>query len=167
MKPQSLAVKVKGRGIADYVNIPMSDALAVFESFELSEREALIAGRVLREIRERLRFLDDVGVGYLTLNRSAATLSGGEGQRIRLATQIGANLTGVLYVLDEPSIGVHQPENRRLLTTLSRLRDLATTWSWFSTTRRPSCTADYIVDFLGPALASMAVTSSSRASRPN
>ena len=100
LKPQSLAVKVKGRGIAEYVNLPISDSLAVFESFDLSEREALVAGRVLREIRERLRFLDDVGVGYLTHNRSAATLSGGEGQRIRLATQIGANLTGVLYVLD-------------------------------------------------------------------
>ena len=149
LKPQSLAVKVKGRGIADYVNIPMSDALAVFESFELSEREALIAGRVLREIRERLRFLDDVGVGYLTLNRSAATLSGGEGQRIRLATQIGANLTGVLYVLDEPSIGLHQRDNRRLLTTLSRLRDLGNTVVVVEHDEETIRTADYIVD-LGP-----------------
>jgi excinuclease ABC subunit A len=149
LKPQSLAVKVKGRGIADYVNIPISDALAVFESFALSEREALIAGRVLREIRERLRFLDDVGVGYLTLNRSAATLSGGEGQRIRLATQIGANLTGVLYVLDEPSIGLHQRDNRRLLTTLSRLRDLGNTVVVVEHDEETIRTADYVID-LGP-----------------
>ena len=149
LKPQSLAVKVKGRGIAEYVNLPISDALAVFESFDLSEREALVAGRVLREIRERLRFLDDVGVGYLTLNRSAATLSGGEGQRIRLATQIGANLTGVLYVLDEPSIGLHQRDNRRLLTTLARLRDLGNTVVVVEHDEETIRTADYVVD-LGP-----------------
>jgi excinuclease ABC subunit A len=149
LKPQSLAVKVKGRGIAEYVNLPISDALAVFESFELSEREALVVGRVLREIRERLRFLDDVGVGYLTLNRSAATLSGGEGQRIRLATQIGANLTGVLYVLDEPSIGLHQRDNRRLLTTLARLRDLGNTVVVVEHDEETIRTADYVVD-LGP-----------------
>jgi excinuclease ABC subunit A len=149
LKPQSLAVKVKGRGIAEYVNQPISDALAVFESFQLTEREALVAGRVLREIRERLRFLDDVGVGYLTLNRSAATLSGGEGQRIRLATQIGANLTGVLYVLDEPSIGLHQRDNRRLLTTLSRLRDLGNTVVVVEHDEETIRTADYVVD-LGP-----------------
>jgi excinuclease ABC subunit A len=149
LKPQSLAVKVKGRGIADYVNQPISDALKVFESFELTEREALVAGRVLREIRERLRFLDDVGVGYLTLNRSAATLSGGEGQRIRLATQIGANLTGVLYVLDEPSIGLHQRDNRRLLTTLARLRDLGNTVVVVEHDEETIRTADYVVD-LGP-----------------
>jgi excinuclease ABC subunit A len=149
LKPQSLAVKVKGRGIAEYVNLPISDALAVFESFDLSEREALVAGRVLREIRERLRFLDDVGVGYLTLNRSAATLSGGEGQRIRLATQIGANLTGVLYVLDEPSIGLHQRDNRRLLATLARLRDLGNTVVVVEHDEETIRTADYVVD-LGP-----------------
>jgi excinuclease ABC subunit A len=149
LKPQSLAVKVKGRGMAEYVNLPISDVLAVFESFELSEREALIAGRVLKEIRERLRFLDDVGVGYLTLNRSAATLSGGEGQRIRLATQIGANLTGVLYVLDEPSIGLHQRDNRRLLTTLSRLRDLGNTVVVVEHDEETIRTADYVID-LGP-----------------
>jgi len=149
LKPQSLAVKVKGRGIAEYVNLPISDAVAVFDAFDLSEREALIAGRVLREIRERLRFLDDVGVGYLTLNRSAATLSGGEGQRIRLATQIGANLTGVLYVLDEPSIGLHQRDNRKLLTTLSRLRDLGNTVVVVEHDEETIRTADYVVD-LGP-----------------
>ncbi|MBI4266712.1 MAG: excinuclease ABC subunit UvrA, partial [Acidobacteria bacterium] len=149
LKPQSLAVRVKGRGIADYVTLPISEGLDVFERFELTEREALIAARVLREIRERLRFLHDVGVGYLTLNRSAATLSGGEGQRIRLATQIGANLSGVLYVLDEPSIGLHQRDNRRLLSTLSRLRDLGNTVLVVELDEETLRTADYVVD-LGP-----------------
>ena len=149
LKPQSLAVRVKGRGVAEYVNLPISRALDVFEQFELSEREALIASRVLREIRERLRFLHDVGVGYLTLNRSAVTLSGGEGQRIRLATQIGANLSGVLYVLDEPSIGLHQRDNRKLLSTLSRLRDLGNTVVVVEHDEETIRTADYVVD-LGP-----------------
>jgi excinuclease ABC subunit A len=149
LKPGSLAVRVKGRGIAEFVNLPISEALQVFEAFELTEREALIATRVLREIRERLRFLHDVGVGYLTLNRSAATLSGGEGQRIRLATQIGANLTGVLYVLDEPSIGLHQRDNRKLLSTLSRLRDLGNTVVVVEHDEETIRTADYVVD-LGP-----------------
>jgi excinuclease ABC subunit A len=149
LKPQSLAVKVKGRGISDYVNLPISDALEMFDRFELTEREALIATRVLREIRDRLRFLHDVGVGYLTLNRSAATLSGGEGQRIRLATQIGANLTGVLYVLDEPSIGLHQRDNRKLLSTLTRLRDLGNTVIVVEHDEETIRTADYVID-LGP-----------------
>jgi len=149
LKPQSLAVRVKGRGIAEHVGLPVSEALDVFERFELSEREELIAGRVLREIRERLQFLHDVGVGYLTLNRSAATLSGGEGQRIRLATQIGANLSGVLYVLDEPSIGLHQRDNRKLLSTLSRLRDLGNTVVVVEHDEETIRTADYVVD-LGP-----------------
>ncbi|HKE85830.1 MAG TPA: excinuclease ABC subunit UvrA [Vicinamibacterales bacterium] len=149
LRPQSLAVKVKGRGMADYVNLPISEALEAFDAFELTERETLIASRVLREIRERLRFLNDVGVGYLTLNRSAATLSGGEGQRIRLATQIGANLTGVLYVLDEPSIGLHQRDNRKLLATLARLRDLGNTVVVVEHDEETIRTADYVVD-LGP-----------------
>jgi excinuclease ABC subunit A len=149
LKPQSLAVRVKGRGIAEYVSLPISSALDVFEAFELTERETLIAARVLREIRERLRFLHDVGVGYLTLNRSAATLSGGEGQRIRLATQIGANLTGVLYVLDEPSIGLHQRDNRKLLSTLSHLRDLGNTVVVVEHDEETIGPADYVVD-LGP-----------------
>src|SRR5262245_35279663 len=127
LKSQSLSVKVKGRTVADYVNLPISEALDVFDELRMTDREAIIAERILREIQERLRFLNDVGVGYLTLGRSAATLSGGEGQRIRLATQIGANLTGVLYVLDEPSIGLHQRDNRKLLATLARLRDLGNT----------------------------------------
>src|SRR5262249_44217433 len=111
--------------------------------------EAIIAERILREIQERLRFLNDVGVGYLTLGRSAATLSGGEGQRIRLATQIGANLTGVLYVLDEPSIGLHQRDNRKLLSTLARLRDLGNTVIVVEHDEETIRTADYVID-LGP-----------------
>jgi len=149
LRQQSLAVRVKGRGLAEYVNLPISEALKMFDSFELTERETLIASRVLREIRDRLRFLNDVGVGYLTLNRGAATLSGGEGQRIRLATQIGANLTGVLYVLDEPSIGLHQRDNRKLLATLSRLRDLGNTVVVVEHDEETIRTADYVVD-LGP-----------------
>jgi excinuclease ABC subunit A len=149
LRPESLAVRVKGRTIAEYVELPISKALEVFDAFELTEREALIAGRVLREIRERLRFLHDVGVGYLTLDRSAATLSGGEGQRIRLATQIGANLTGVLYVLDEPSIGLHQRDNRKLLSALARLRDLGNTVIVVEHDEETIRTADYVVD-LGP-----------------
>jgi excinuclease ABC subunit A len=149
LRPESLAVRVKGRGIADYVSLPISEAVGAFDSLDLTERETLVAARVLREIRERLRFLNDVGVGYLTLNRSAATLSGGEGQRIRLATQIGANLTGVLYVLDEPSIGLHQRDNRKLLSTLARLRDLGNTVIVVEHDEETIRTADYVVD-LGP-----------------
>jgi excinuclease ABC subunit A len=149
LKQQSLSVKVKGRTIADYVNLPISEALDVFEGLQLTDREAIIAERILREIQERLRFLHDVGVGYLTLGRSAATLSGGEGQRIRLATQIGANLTGVLYVLDEPSIGLHQRDNRKLLGTLSRLRDLGNTVVVVEHDEETIRVADYVVD-LGP-----------------
>jgi excinuclease ABC subunit A len=149
LKTQSLSVKVKRRTIADYVNLPISEALDVFDELQLTDREAIIAERILREIRERLRFLVDVGVGYLTLGRSAATLSGGEGQRIRLATQIGANLTGVLYVLDEPSIGLHQRDNRKLLGTLSRLRDLGNTVIVVEHDEETIRVADYVVD-LGP-----------------
>jgi excinuclease ABC subunit A len=149
LKAQSLSVKVKGRTIADYVNLPVSEALQVFEGLYLTDREAIIAERILREIQDRLRFLNDVGVGYLTLGRSAATLSGGEGQRIRLATQIGANLTGVLYVLDEPSIGLHQRDNRKLLATLARLRDLGNTVIVVEHDEETIRTADYVID-LGP-----------------
>src|SRR4029434_8917197 len=131
------------------VTLPISEALDVFDSLTLTDREAIIAERILKEIQERLRFLNDVGVGYLTLGRSAATLSGGEGQRIRLATQIGANLTGVLYVLDEPSIGLHQRDNRRLLTTLSRLRDLGNTVVVVEHDEETIRTAGDVVD-LGP-----------------
>jgi excinuclease ABC subunit A len=149
LKGQSLSVKVKGRTIADYVNLPIAEALEVFDELQLTDREAIIAERILKEIQERLRFLYDVGVGYLTLGRSAATLSGGEGQRIRLATQIGANLTGVLYVLDEPSIGLHQRDNRKLLGTLARLRDLGNTVVVVEHDEETIRVADYVVD-LGP-----------------
>jgi excinuclease ABC subunit A len=135
--------------MADYVDLPISEALAVFDGLQVTDREALIADRILREIRERLRFLHDVGVGYLTVGRSAATLSGGEGQRIRLATQIGANLTGVLYVLDEPSIGLHQRDNRKLLATLARLRDLGNTVIVVEHDEETIRAADYVID-LGP-----------------
>ena len=131
------------------MNLPISEALEVFERLQLTDREAIIAERILREIQERLRFLTGVGVGYLTLGRSAATLSGGEGQRIRLATQIGANLTGVLYVLDEPSIGLHQRDNRKLLATLARLRDLGNTVIVVEHDEETIRTADYVID-LGP-----------------
>ena len=149
LKQQSLSVKVKGRTVPDYVNLPISEALRVFDTLQLTDREALIAERILREILDRLRFLNDVGVGYLTLGRSAATLSGGEGQRIRLATQIGANLRGVLYVLDEPSIGLHQRDNRKLLATLSRLRDLGNTVIVVEHDEETIRRADYVID-LGP-----------------
>jgi len=149
LKPQSRAVRVKGRTIAEYVNLPLDEALGVCGDLELTEREQLIAGRILREIQDRLRFLCDVGVEYLTLGRSAATLSAGEGQRIRLATQIGASLRGVLYVLDEPSIGLHQRDNRRLLATLGRLRDLGNTVIVVEHDEETIRTADYLID-LGP-----------------
>jgi len=149
LKAQSRSVRVKGRTISEYVDLPISEALGVCETLQLTDREAIIAERILREIQERLRFLHDVGVGYLTLGRSAATLSGGEGQRIRLATQIGANLTGVLYVLDEPSIGLHQRDNRKLLGTLARLRDLGNTVIVVEHDEETIRTADYVID-LGP-----------------
>ncbi|HZT77818.1 MAG TPA: excinuclease ABC subunit UvrA [Vicinamibacterales bacterium] len=149
LKKESLSVKVKDRTISDYVNLPIAEALEVFDDLYLTDREAIIAERILKEIQERLRFLYDVGVGYLTLGRSAATLSGGEGQRIRLATQIGANLTGVLYVLDEPSIGLHQRDNRKLLATLARLRDLGNTVIVVEHDEETIRVADYVID-LGP-----------------
>ncbi len=149
LRPESRAVRLKGRSLPDVVAMPLSDARALFDAMTLTDRETIIAGRILKEIRERLSFLDEVGVGYLTLGRSAATLSGGEAQRIRLATQIGSNLTGVLYVLDEPSIGLHQRDNRRLLATLARLRDLGNTVVVVEHDEETIRMADYVVD-LGP-----------------
>ncbi len=149
LRAESQSVRVKGKTISEYVNLPVAKALAVFEELALTERETLIATRILKEIQDRLKFLNDVGVGYLTLGRSAATLSGGEGQRIRLATQIGSNLTGVLYVLDEPSIGLHQRDNRRLLATLARLRDLGNTVVVVEHDEETIRQADYVID-LGP-----------------
>jgi excinuclease ABC subunit A len=149
LRAESRAVRLKGRSLPEVVAMPLSDARALFDQMTLTERETIIAGRILKEIRERLSFLDEVGVGYLTLGRSAATLSGGEAQRIRLATQIGSNLTGVLYVLDEPSIGLHQRDNRRLLATLARLRDLGNTVIVVEHDEETIRMADYVVD-LGP-----------------
>ncbi len=127
LKPISLAVTMGGRSIAEVAAMPIGDCSVFLDDLELSPREKQIAERVLKEVQERLRFLVDVGLDYLTLDRAAATLAGGEAQRIRLATQIGSGLVGVLYVLDEPSIGLHQRDNRRLIETLLRLRDLGNT----------------------------------------
>ena len=127
----------------------MHDALAFFRELELTDTERLIAERVIREIRERLTFLDDVGVGYLTLDRAARTLSGGEAQRIRLATQIGASLVGVLYILDEPSIGLHQRDNARLIATLERLRDIGNTVIVVEHDEETMRSADWLID-MGP-----------------
>jgi excinuclease ABC subunit A len=150
LQPESLAVKVGGLGIADYTALPIEATIEVFERLKLSEREQQIAGLVLREIRNRLRFLDSVGLGYITLDRPSATLSGGEGQRIRLATQIGSQLRGVLYVLDEPSIGLHPRDNQRLLETLTALRDLGNTVLVVEHDEETIRRADFVVD-LGPA----------------
>src|SRR5689334_18613503 len=124
LRPESLAVKVNGLSIGDFTALPVSRAVNTSGDITLNDREKLIAGRVLHEIKERLQYLNAVGLGYISLDRSAATLSGGEGQRIRLATQIGSRLRGVLYVLDEPSIGLHHRDNNRLLQALESLRDL-------------------------------------------
>ena len=146
LRPESRAVKVNRLSIADYVKLPISEALNEFEQLTLTDRQILVADRVLREIRDRLRFLRNVGVGYLALGRAASTLSGGEAQRIRLATQIGSNLTGVLYVLDEPSIGLHQRDNQLLLSTLARLRDLGNTVVVVEHDEETIRMADYVVD---------------------
>jgi excinuclease ABC subunit A len=149
LKPESLAVKVSGTSIAEFTEMPVSRALESMGAIELNPREEKIAGRIVREIGERLEFLQTVGLGYLSLDRSAATLSAGEGQRIRLATQIGSRLRGVLYVLDEPSIGLHHRDNGRLLCTLERLRDLGNTVVVVEHDEETIRRADYVVD-LGP-----------------
>ena len=149
LRPETLAVKIAGRSIADVVRFSIKSARQFFDTLTLSERDAQIARRVLKEIRERLGFLSHVGLDYLTLDRAAATLSGGEGQRIRLATQIGSSLVGVLYILDEPSIGLHQRDNSRLLDTLKRLRDLGNTVLVVEHDEETIRAADFVVD-LGP-----------------
>jgi excinuclease ABC subunit A len=150
LQPESLAVRVGGLGITQYTAIPIEEAVAVFDKLTLNERENQIAGLVLREIRNRMRFLESVGLGYITLDRPSATLSGGEGQRIRLATQIGSQLRGVLYVLDEPSIGLHPRDNQRLIETLCALRDLGNTVLVVEHDEETIRRADYVVD-IGPA----------------
>jgi excinuclease ABC subunit A len=149
LKPASLAVRVQGLSIADFTALPVSRALPLIKSWKFSPREMEIAGRILEEITRRLEFLEAVGLGYLSLDRSAATLAGGEAQRIRLATQIGSQLRGVLYVLDEPSIGLHPRDNERLLDTLVRLRDMGNTVIVVEHDQETIERADYVVD-LGP-----------------
>ena len=149
LRPDSLAVRLGGKGIAEYSALPIEDAVCNFEAIHLNTREEQIAGSILREIKNRLCFLQRVGLGYLTLDRASSTLSGGEGQRIRLATQIGSQLRGVLYVLDEPSIGLHPRDNQRLLETLSALRDLGNTVLVVEHDEETIRRADYVVD-LGP-----------------
>jgi excinuclease ABC subunit A len=149
LKPESLSVRVGRRSIAEVTQLSIRAAAGFVESLKLTERETFIAQRILKEIRERLGFLVNVGLDYLTLDRAAATLSGGEGQRIRLATQIGSGLVGVLYILDEPSIGLHQRDNRRLLQTLLRLRDLGNTVVVVEHDAETMQAADHILD-MGP-----------------
>ena len=149
LKEKVLAVKVGGKSIADVTDLSISGALAFFLTLDLTESEQAIARSVLKEIVARLEFLEQVGVSYLTLSRSAGTLSGGEAQRIRLATQIGSNLTGVLYVLDEPSIGLHQRDNRKLLDTLQHLRDLGNTLIVVEHDEETIRSADWVID-MGP-----------------
>ena len=149
LNPTILGVKVGGQSIADITDLSLADALAFVRGLQLSAREAKIGEQVLKEIDARLQFLLDVGLDYLTLSRSAGTLSGGEAQRIRLATQIGSGLVGVLYVLDEPSIGLHQRDNRRLIETLTKLRDMGNTLIVVEHDEDTMREADWIVD-VGP-----------------
>ncbi len=149
LKMESLAVTVGGSSIYDFTTLPVSKALAFMEGLTLTRTQAMIADQILKEIRSRLGFLRSVGLQYLTLSRSAATLSGGESQRIRLATQIGSSLMGVLYILDEPSIGLHQRDNDKLLETLRQLRDLGNTLVVVEHDEDTMRAADYIID-VGP-----------------
>jgi excinuclease ABC subunit A len=149
LRPESLAVKVNGMSIADFTALPVSRAVEAIEAVKLTDREDRIAGRIRQEIAERLGFLNAVGLGYISIDRSAMTLSGGEGQRIRLATQIGSKLRGVLYVLDEPSIGLHHRDNTRLLRALEALRDLGNTVLVVEHDEDTIRRADYVID-LGP-----------------
>lgn len=149
LRPEMLAVTVGGKSIYEVCCMSCRESLAFFKGLELTEREAFIGRAIVKEIIERLRFLVDVGLDYLTLDRASATLSGGEAQRIRLATQIGAGLMGVLYILDEPSIGLHQRDNERLITTLERLRDLGNTVIVVEHDEDTIRAADYVVD-MGP-----------------
>jgi len=150
LKKESLAVTIKGKNIWEVTRLSIKEAKDFFERMEFSAKQKLISQQILREIRQKLQFCIDVGLDYLTLDRKSQTLSGGEAQRIRLATQVGSGLTGVLYILDEPSIGLHQRDNSRLLSTLKRLRDLGNTLIVVEHDEATIRSADYIVD-LGPA----------------
>ena len=149
LRPEMLAVTVGDKSIYDVCCLSCKDSLEFFEHLQLTERQQFIGGRIVKEIMERLRFLVDVGLDYLTLDRASATLSGGEAQRIRLATQIGAGLMGVLYILDEPSIGLHQRDNERLIATLERLRDIGNTVIVVEHDEDTIRAADYVID-MGP-----------------
>lgn len=149
LRRESLSVFVGGQDIYEFTKMPVHLSRKFFDSLELNDTEAHIAEQILKEIRERLQFLESVGLGYLTLEREAATLSGGEAQRIRLATQIGSSLVGVLYILDEPTIGLHQRDNQKLIDTLTHLRDLGNTLIVVEHDEQTIKTADYIVD-MGP-----------------
>ena len=146
LRRESLAVRLLGKSLADYVRLPVSEARATFDALEFGERERPVADRLLQQIRDRLRFLERVGVGYLSLDRSTTSLSAGEAHRIRLAGQIGARMQGVLYVLDEPSVGLHQRDNRRLLETLKGIRDLGNTVVVVEHDEETIRSADWIVD---------------------
>jgi excinuclease ABC subunit A len=149
LKPEVLAVTVGGRNIHEFTQMSVTRALEFLDQLELTETEQLIGARIVKEIRERLMFLDNVGVGYLQLDRASATLSGGEAQRLRLATQIGSQLVGVLYILDEPSIGLHQRDNDKLIGTLERLRDLGNTVLVVEHDEQMMRSSDWLVD-MGP-----------------
>lgn len=149
LKKEMLAVTVGGKNISEFCKMSVSEALAFIDSIELNEHDQMIAHQIFKELTSRLRFLESVGLDYLTLSRSAGTLSGGESQRIRLATQIGSSLVGVLYILDEPSIGLHQKDNDKLIATLKRLRDLGNTLIVVEHDEDTMRAADYIVD-VGP-----------------
>ena len=149
LRPESLAVKVGGLNIYEATRLTVTAALGFFEGLALSDRETEVARRIVKEIRERLEFLGNVGLSYLTVDRASATLSGGEGQRIRLATQIGSQLVGVIYILDEPTIGLHQRDNVRLLATLKKLRDLGNTVLMVEHDAESILAADYVLD-MGP-----------------
>jgi excinuclease ABC subunit A len=149
LKPEVLAVTVGGRNVHELTQLSVTRAIEFLDGLELTETESLIGARIIKEIRERLTFLDNVGVGYLQLDRAASTLSGGEAQRLRLATQIGSQLVGVLYILDEPSIGLHQRDNGKLISTLERLRDLGNTVLVVEHDEQMMRAADWLVD-MGP-----------------
>ena len=149
LRPEALAVTVGGLSIVEATELPVDDAIVFFDRLELRPTQMVIAAQILKEIRSRIRFLQSVGLGYLTLSRSSGTLSGGESQRIRLATQIGSSLMGVLYILDEPSIGLHQRDNDKLLATLQRLRDLGNTLIVVEHDEDTMRAADYLID-VGP-----------------
>ncbi len=150
LKKEALGVKINEKSIMEICNLPIDKTIEFFNNINLSQNEAIISKQILKEIKSRLEFLLGVGLNYLNLNRKAGTLSGGESQRIRLATQIGSNLTGVLYVLDEPTIGLHQRDNALLIKTLCRLRDLGNTVIIVEHDEDVIRNSDWIID-IGPA----------------